>query len=132
MEYFLILLNQNYLSLNGDQCYIFDGNTTDEIMDRCASVNGYLPKYTELVMPQGDQGTLFDTLATLDIERELAELDGLYDLSLQNKPDATSVAAPLSLQWIDFGFGLCEHKDIDNWEGTHEESWAFWRKWIDL
>ena len=120
MEYFLILLNQNYLSFNGDQCYVFDGNTTEEITDRCDKVHGYLPKYTEMVMPQGDQGTLFDTLATLDSERKLAEIDGLFDLSRQTKPDALHDVTPFSLRWIHYSYGLCEHRNIDEWKGTHE------------
>lgn len=123
MEYFSILLNQNYLSLNDDQCYVFNGKTTQEITDNCDKINGYLPKYRDMVMPQGDQGTLFDTLATLDSERNLADSSGFFDLSDMSgrKPGLVSQdKASFALQWVDYSYGLCEHRNIDSWNDTHE------------
>ena len=118
MDYFLILLNQNYLFLNGDQCYVVDRKTTQEITDECVKINGYLPKYRDMIIPQGDQGTLFDILTTLESERELAKLDGPFHLTKPNPLQDKASAA--FFQRTTFSYGLCEHRNIGNWSDTHE------------
>lgn len=111
----LIVRSKNYLPFGPDRCFVLDDNTTQNIEARCADIHGYLPTYRQLVMPHHEnQSTLFDALLTYDIDREISQfnMEMVNELSVDRQ--FSRELKRISLQG-QFDYGLCEHRDIDNW-----------------